>query len=198
MRNTRRLLTLTFCVALVGSGGARTQDPIDRITEADLKDDLFTLAGDAMRGREGGTLDEMAASVWLAERARAAGMLPAGDNGTYFQFFPLERLRVSTSSSVTLGGKVLEMGRDVVADAPVWANMDAPVIVASAESLSGPEPKIDIKGQVLAVRYAPAPEAAAALPALRNWLRGVQKSVAAQSPAAIVAIVPEEAADQWA
>ena len=97
MRNTRRLLTLTFCVALVASGGARTQDPIDRITEADIKADLFTLAGDAMRGREGGTLDEMAASVWVAERAREAGLLPAGDNGTYFQFFPLERFRVSAS-----------------------------------------------------------------------------------------------------
>ena len=52
-----------------------------------------------MRGREGGTLDEMTASVWLAERAREAGLQPAGDNGTYFQFFPLERFRVSPSSS---------------------------------------------------------------------------------------------------
>ena len=88
---TTTLFTLPLCVALVASGGARTQDAIDRITEADLKADLFTLAGDAMRGREGGTLDEMAASVWVAERARQAGLLPAGDNGTYFQFFPLER-----------------------------------------------------------------------------------------------------------
>ena len=48
-----------------------------------------------MRGREGGTLDEMTASAWVAERAREAGLLPAGDNGTYFQFFPLERFRVS-------------------------------------------------------------------------------------------------------
>jgi hypothetical protein len=32
---------------------------------------------------------------------------PAGDNGTYFQFFPLERFRVSASSPVSLGGKTL-------------------------------------------------------------------------------------------
>ena len=74
---------------------ARNPDPIDRIREAEIKADLFALAGDAMRGREGGTLDEMTASVWVAERARAAGLQPAGDNGTYFQFFPLERFRVS-------------------------------------------------------------------------------------------------------
>src|SRR5690349_1650921 len=108
-----RLLTAALLVTPVGVVLARTQDPIERIREAEIREDLFTLAGDAMRGREGGTLDEMNASVWLAERARAAGMLPAGDNGTYFQFFPLERFRVSASSPVTLGGKTLRMGQDV-------------------------------------------------------------------------------------
>ena len=135
----------------VGVGGAQAPDPIDRIREADLKADLFMLAGDAMRGREGGTLDEMAASVWLAERAREAGLQPAGDNGTYFQFFPLERFRVSASSQVTLGGKPLRMGRDVVPDATVLANVDAPVTIAPSDVLTGST----IKDRVLVVRYAP-------------------------------------------
>ena len=90
----KRLLTVALLVAAVGVSTAGMQDPIAKIREADLKSDLFALAGDAMRGREGGTLDELTASAWLAERARDAGMLPAGDNGTYFQFFPLLRLRV--------------------------------------------------------------------------------------------------------
>lgn len=88
----RRLLVAVLAAAALGAAPA---DPIDRIREADLKRDLSALAGDAMRGREGGTLDEMTASAWVAERAREAGLQPAGDNGTYFQFFPLERLRVS-------------------------------------------------------------------------------------------------------
>lgn len=53
-------------------------------------------------------------------------MLPAGDNGTYFQFFPLERLRVSATSSVTLAGKTLRMGEDVVTDALVVRYAPAP------------------------------------------------------------------------
>ena len=176
------------------TGHARTQDPIEKIREADIKDDLFTLAGDAMRGREGGTLDEMAASVWIAERARAAGLVPAGDNGTYFQFFPLERFRVSASSPVAIGGKTLLMGRDVVTDATVLANVDAPVVVGAADALGD----LDLKGRVLVVRYAPAPSATGQAPALRTWLRGIQKTVVASMPAAIVAIVPAEAQDQWA
>jgi hypothetical protein len=194
MARVARLLTISLIVVNAGAGRAVTQDPIERIREADIRDDLFTLAGDAMRGREGGTLDEMNASVWLAERARAAGMLPAGDNGTYFQFFPLERFRVSASSIVTLGGKTLRMGRDVVTDAPVLANVDAPVVTAAADALTG----IDIKDRVLVVRYVP--PAAATGPqgnALRTWLRGLAKTMAATAPAAIVALVPETSADQW-
>src|SRR3954451_14631428 len=107
MFSSRRRLVIGALVAATAALGAREQDPMARIREADLKADLFTLAGDAMRGREAGTLDEMAASVWVAERAREIGLQPAGDNGTYFQFFPIDRFRVSASSPVTLGGKPL-------------------------------------------------------------------------------------------
>src|SRR5688572_22337041 len=133
----KRLLPVALLVTVSGAGAAGLQDPIEKIREADLKSDLFALAGDAMRGREGGTLDEMTASAWLAERARPAGRLPAGDNGSYFQFFPLERLRVSPSSSVTLNGKALRMGRDVVPDALVAGNVDAPVTIAAGETFDG-------------------------------------------------------------
>src|SRR6187455_916046 len=143
----KRFVTAAIVLASVATPAA--QDPIDKIRDADLKRDLFALAGDEMRGREGGTLDEMTASAWVAERARDAGLLPAGDNGTYFQFFPLERFRVSASSPVTLDGKTLRMGQDVVADAAVLANVDAPVVVASADALTG----LDLKDRVLVVRY---------------------------------------------
>jgi hypothetical protein len=202
MRHTT-LVVLTLCVAVVGTGGAQTSDPIDRITEADLKADLFTLAGDAMRGREGGTLDEMAASVWVAERARQAGLQPAGDNGTFFQFFPLERFRVSASSPVTLAGKALRMGRDVFPDATVLADVDAPVVTADGNALAG----VDVKGKTLVVRYQPAPGATAAAlpnqsapnapPALRTWARNVLRTATPQAPAAVVVIVPDELKDQW-
>ncbi|MEX2661105.1 MAG: hypothetical protein WD227_04205 [Vicinamibacterales bacterium] len=102
MRSPSRLSLLVLPLLLVTSSAQRGGDPIEHIREAELKADLFALAGDDTRGREGGTLDELTASAWIAERARAAGLQPAGDNGTYFQFFPLERFRVSASSSVTL------------------------------------------------------------------------------------------------
>jgi hypothetical protein len=202
MRMSRRSLTLVLVAGAAASSGARAADPIDKIRQADLRSDLFTLAGDQMRGREGGTLDEMAASVWIAERARQAGLLPGGDNGTYFQFFPLERYRVSASSLVTLNGHALVMGRDVVPENTVLADVDAPIVQAAADAVAG----IDIAGKALVVRYVP-PAAPAALPnqsnpnqasSLRAWMRGVQRAAAVGRPAAIVAVVPDEYQDQWA
>ena len=197
------LLPLLLLTALA----QRASDPIERIREADLKADLFALAGDETRGREGGTLDELTASAWIAERARAAGLQPAGDNGTYLQFFPLERFRMSASSSAALAGKTLRMGRDVVPDAVVLAHVDAPTVTVSPETLSSGGDQIAslaLKDRVLLVRYVPAPPAADAPAAgpragnpLRTWARGIQKLVAGQSPAAIVVLVPDDAKDHW-
>ncbi|MEX2271216.1 MAG: M28 family peptidase [Vicinamibacterales bacterium] len=206
MPSTTRLAFVLAPLLLATTYAQRGRDPIDRIREDEIKADLFALAGDATRGREGGTIDELSASAWLAERAREAGLLPAGDNGTYFQFFPLERFRVSASSSVTLAGKKLEMGKDAVTDAIVLAHLDAPAIVASPEALAAADTvaALGLKDRALIVRYVPQPSADAAAPAgprapnvLRTWARAVQQRVASQSPAAIVVLVPDSAAAHW-
>jgi len=195
MRTTSRLSALAIVASVFAtSGAAQAPDPIDKIREADIKSDLFALAGDAMRGREGGTLDEMTASAWVAERAREAGLQPAGDNGTYFQFFPLERFRVSASSPITLGGKTLRMGRDVVPDATLLANVDAPIVSASADALAAAQ----VDGRALVVRYPPArPNATDPPQALRTWARTLARAVPNQTPAAVVVVVPDEFKDQW-
>ena len=199
MRHIRLVLATALAFGAVAINAQRANDPISRITEADIKRDLFALAGDEMRGREGGTLDEMTASVWLAERAREAGLQPAGENGTYFQFFPLERYRVSASSPVTIGGKKLVMGKDVVTGAVTLAHVDAPVIVAE------PGTTVDAKDKALITRYTPAPPAAGAhatppvgpgaQAALRTFAANVQRN--ATGVAAIVIVVPDAEKEQW-
>src|SRR5688500_20177453 len=112
MRHIRLALTIALALGAVATSAQRANDPINRITEADIKRDLFAMAGDEMRGREGGTLDEMRASVWVAERAREAGLEPAGDDGTYFQFFPLGRVAKSDESTVPIGSQRLRLPGD--------------------------------------------------------------------------------------
>ena len=207
MRRQTFVFAAVVAFAAVSSSAQRAADPIDHIRDADIRRDLFALAGDEMRGREGGTLDELTASAWVAQRAREAGLQPAGDNGTYFQFFPLERFRVSATSPIAIGGKTLRMGRDVVPDTAVIADVDAPVVEAAADALAG----IDLHGRALMVTFRRTQTRAAiastgtptmlqAPPApgsLRTWARGVLQSVGSLGPAAVIVIVPEEFRDQW-
>jgi len=182
-------------VAAMGASAGCAGDPIERITERDLRADLFVLAGDETRGREGGTLDELSASAWLAERAREAGLEPAGDGGTYFQFFPLERFRVSADSQVALGGRTLRMGDDVVPGNTVVATVSAPVAVAADASAEGLA-RGAYGGRAVVVRYAPDESDGIAAPSLRAWTRSVERAVGGRA-AALLILVPGSDED-WA
>ena len=84
--------------------------------------------GDAMRGREAGTLDEMRATGWMAERAREAGLEPAGEDGTFFQWWPMRRTRLRPTSQITVGGRPLTLWNDVVVTAPIATAVDLPLV----------------------------------------------------------------------
>ncbi|MGW8265513.1 MAG: hypothetical protein ACWGSQ_04045, partial [Longimicrobiales bacterium] len=92
---------------------------MDSITVDGLKSDVFTLADDEFLGREAGTLDELRAAAWVAERARESGLEPAGEDGSYFQFFPLRRTRVSDGSVIEVGGNRYEVWQDAIVLSPV-------------------------------------------------------------------------------
>ena len=80
---SRIALVLPLCL-LAWSLSAQTRAAptppaaISAIRRLDLERDLALLGGDAMRGREAGTIDEMRASMWLAEEMRKIGLAPMG------------------------------------------------------------------------------------------------------------------------
>jgi len=177
-------ITAALGVTLFAGGCARRPLPapaagaalpaLAAITEADLRRDLFALAGDEMRGREAATLDELRASAWVAERAREAGLQPAGDDGTYFQFWPMRRLRISAASRVSVGGTPVALWRQAVVVAPVNAAVDAPIVFVGEGrevDLAG----IDIQGKAVAALVS----APANLPAPGVSLRGYRYTLAA-------------------
>jgi hypothetical protein len=124
--------------------------PIEAIQQSDIKRDLYRLADDHFRGREAGTLDELKASVWLAEEARKAGLEPAGDDGTYFQFFSLIRERVSSHSSIRLGDRSFTLWKDAVVYEPSFASVDAPVVFVNDPDTVAEE---TIKDKVVALQF---------------------------------------------
>jgi hypothetical protein len=97
---------------------------LDAITVEDLRADVFRLADDDFRGREAGTMDELRAAAWLAGKAREIGLVPMGDDGSYFQYFPLRRIRVSEASPIEIGEERFEVWKDAILLSPVDAVVD--------------------------------------------------------------------------
>ncbi|MGH7537405.1 MAG: M28 family peptidase [Gemmatimonadales bacterium] len=71
------------------------------IAPADLMSWLYAYADDSMMGREAGSPWNLKATAWIADQARQMGLVPAGENGTYFQDVPL--VQVVYDSTGTLG-----------------------------------------------------------------------------------------------
>ena len=117
------------------------------IKETDIKKDIFELAGDAFRGRRAGTLDEMRAAVWVAQRAQEAGLKPAGEDGTYFQFFNIHRTRISSRGMFYINSKPLVLWRDVWPTQPVDAHVDGSVVWLKSMA----DTTADIKGKIIAM-----------------------------------------------
>lgn len=158
----RKLVSLLLFVAVSPALGFSqaaknktvSQGGISAIKESEIKADLYSLADDHFRGREAGTLDELRASMWLADRARAAGLKPAGDDGTYFQFFSMWRNRISPTSSIKIGDSAFHLWRDTYSAQIAPAHVAAPVIFINSISKDELD-KADIKGKAVALLVSP-------------------------------------------
>jgi hypothetical protein len=137
------------------SGAQRAPAAMSAIRQADLERDMYALAGDEMRGREAGTLDEMRASMWLAEQMRKIGVTPHGDAGSWFQWFNMRRTRISTvASSVKSGDRTLALWTDITPASNAAADVAGPTVFIG----DGSDTTVDIRGKiVVATLTAPLP-----------------------------------------
>ncbi len=146
----RKLLSILLLAAPLGAQSVpKPPAAMSRIREADLKRDLYALGGDAMRGREAGTIDEMRASIWIANELRKIGVAPKGEDGSYFQWWNMRRTRVSTvSSSVKLKGQTLALWTDAVPT----TNGSADAMGATMYLALPADTTIDVRGKIVVVQ----------------------------------------------
>jgi len=151
--------TVPFIALLVASAIGAQKSPTIRppaamalIREADLKRDMYALAGDAMRGREAGTVDEMRASMWIADEMRKIGLAPHGEDGSYFQWWNMRRTRISTvSSSVTVGGKPLALWTDITPTSNAAADVSGTTMFVSDPN----DTTVDVRGKIIVAQLMP-------------------------------------------
>lgn len=141
------IATIAYAEGLAQARTKMSLPAVAAIRPSELERDIFEMTDNKFRGREAGTTDELRAAAWLADKARSAGLEPAGDDSTYFQFFSMWRNRVSDKSSVKIANKELKLWSDVLVAQTAPAIISAPIVVMGD--------KIDttnIKGKAVAVR----------------------------------------------
>ncbi len=152
MKNLFYFLALTISIQI----NAQTGKPpgLKLIREADLKKDLYALADAHFNGRSAGTLDELKASAWLADQFKAIGLKPAGDDGTYFQFFTLLRKQLANNSSILINDKPVQLWNEAAVSQMANCNIDAPIVYLG-NALDLDTSSLDVKGKVVAVEANP-------------------------------------------
>jgi hypothetical protein len=150
---TLRLVPALFCLLAAAACDTESEGPppaMDAIRSDRLRSDVELLAHDTMRGRDAGSVDELRAGAWLAERAREEGLEPAGEGGTYFQVFPLHRTRQASQSRIVISGRPFRIWEEAVV---VWAaegTIDAPLLFVGEGKARDLEVAPDIRGRAVA------------------------------------------------
>ncbi len=88
---------------------------VPAITPGDLMTRLYKYADDSMMGRQVGTPYNIKATAYIESEVRRLGLVPAGENGTYFQTLGMVDRHVDTMSTVTVGGTAYRFGADFIA-----------------------------------------------------------------------------------
>jgi hypothetical protein len=88
----------------------------DGITAQQLRNYLEFIASDELEGRDTPSRGLDIAAMYIADHLKAWGIKPAGDNGTYFQRFPLKRNKIDAQNTrFDLNGQNFNYGEDFLA-----------------------------------------------------------------------------------
>jgi len=106
-------------------GGKTSAD----ISAKDLMTRLYVFADDSMMGREAGTIGNVRGTDYIASEVKRLGLVPAGDDGGYFQTIPFKTREVDPASSFTAGGESIAYGTEWASRASASFNQaELPVV----------------------------------------------------------------------
>ena len=81
----------------------------------DLQIRLYQFADDSMQGRQVGRFGNQKGTDYIAAEVKRLGLLPAGDNGTYFQQLPYHIRKFTNHSRLTVDGNPIGWNNEWVA-----------------------------------------------------------------------------------
>jgi hypothetical protein len=128
----------------------------DGITAEQMRKWLTFIASDELEGRDTPSRGLDIAAMYIAEHLERWGIKPAGDNGTYFQKFPIKRSKIdATGTRLDVSGQSFAFGDDFLANYTagnasgnvVYAGTGWVIKAKGIDSYSG----IDVKDKIIVV-----------------------------------------------
>ena len=112
----RRLVLSALCFSVTLAAQQKAPGN-DTITQADLRADLFFVAGDAMRGRLTDTNENRATADYIRARFERAGLKPVSAGNSYFQNYNLMTATLGEGNSLSVpmpsaGARELKSGQE--------------------------------------------------------------------------------------
>lgn len=121
------------------------------ISSEDLMTRLYKFADDSMLGREAGTIGNWKGTEYIASELKRMGLQPGGDNGTYFQVYPMFQAQMdSTLSWFKFGDSQLTVWKDFFP--AMGLEMDSPqldVIYAGPAGAPNPLTQDQMTGKIV-------------------------------------------------
>jgi hypothetical protein len=82
------------------------------ITPADAMSRLYIFADDSMMGRRTGDIGGLKGTAYIEREVRRLGLVPGGDNGTFFQAVPIYTRTLDLTSKLSADNEPLVVGTD--------------------------------------------------------------------------------------
>ncbi|MBX7150616.1 M20/M25/M40 family metallo-hydrolase [bacterium] len=118
-------VVLTIMVFFLSCSTGRNSYVNSDITIDELKYHVQFLASDSLRGRASGSEGNNIAAKYVADEFQSYGLLPKGDEGSYYQAFEVvAEVKAGEKNILSTGGQTFESGKDFQ---PLVFSMDAAV-----------------------------------------------------------------------
>ena len=105
---THMIRLIIIALLLSTSALAQKSSKADKELTGYLKQHVYYLASDDLKGRRAGDPGEELAATYISSKFKEFGLVPRGDQGTYFQHFSINDGKgVGSSSRLTLNGNSL-------------------------------------------------------------------------------------------
>ena len=130
---------------------------VPAITAGDLMTRLYKYADDSMMGRRAGTEYNLKATAYIEAEVRRLGLIPAGDNGGYYQDIGLMHPSMELSSTMSIDGVALRPGVDFLVNTSgsIRTITQAPVLVWYVFDSATAPTFAQLAGKVVALRQTP-------------------------------------------